>query len=220
MLNIAVILSGCGHLDGAEIRESVCSLLALDRANAEVSVFAPNRQQFHSVNHLNGTETDDNRNILVEAARIARGKIAPLEDLDVQNFSALILPGGFGAAKNFSDIAIKGGEARAEADVAMVIQDFFKQKKPIGAICIAPALVTLALRNLTTAKVTLGDASNAALIEALGGHHVACVTNEICIDEKNRLVSCSAYMRDDRLSFVAEGIDKLVAAVLTLIENK
>jgi len=146
MPNIAVVLSGCGYMDGAEIRESVLALTALDREGAVVTIFAPNIDQHHVINHLTGQETDETRNVLVESARIARGKVQDLNEAKADDFDALVLPGGNGAAKNLSDLAFKGGDATVLPKFKALLLDFVAQNKPIGAICISPAVLVAALK--------------------------------------------------------------------------
>lgn len=215
MKKIALILAGCGHLDGAEIREAVITLLSIDKNNAESHIFAPNIEQMHVVNHLTGEAKAEKRNVLVEAARIARGQIKDLNELNAKDYDALILPGGYGAAKNFADIAIKGKEANfILPEYKKIITDFIDQKKPIGAICISPAVLTLALRGKIKPTVTIGEEND--MISSLGGVHKSCATNDIIIDTEHKIVSCSAYMREDKISAVAEGIEKLVTKVISL----
>ncbi len=212
---IAVILAGCGYLDGAEIRESVLALLYLDKAKAEVEIFAEEKHQYHVVNHATGEEQADLRNVFVESSRIARGKIKSLDKLDAKAFDGLILPGGFGVAKNYSDIAFKGADGSVDEKYLNAIQSFNKQDKPIGAICIAPAAVAIALKGKAPLELTLGGSENKDMIEGVGSKHVPLKTNEICIDDKNNIVSTSAYMRDNaKLSDVSDGIEKLVNEVL------
>jgi enhancing lycopene biosynthesis protein 2 len=213
---VAVILSGCGHMDGAEIRESVIVLLELDKHGARSHIFAPGTE-FVAINHLTGQSSGENRNALIEAARIARGEVRPIEELDEQRYDALILPGGFGVAKNLSNIANEAQEKKATKFVQEKILAFWQSKKPIGAICIAPALVTLALKEQTRVNVTLGDKNNRGMIENLGGSYSECSTDDLIIDKQNKICSCSAYMRGDAgLYEVAEGIRKVVEAVLEL----
>lgn len=213
--SVAVVLSGCGHRDGSEIREAVITLLELDRHDAKVQCFAPDRNQADVINHLTGEATDETRNVLVEAARIARGDIKPLQALDVTQFDALIFPGGFGAAKNLSDIAFKGKAGTATAEAVKIINDFHAAGKPIGAICIAPAMLTAALPEEAQPVVTIGD-DNDMLIDALGGIHQPCETSACVVDSDNKLASCSAYMREAPLKEVAEGIAKVVDYVLQM----
>lgn len=214
MVKVAVILSGCGHLDGAEISESVLSLLYLDEAGAEVEIFASDKQQHHVVNHLSGDEVKEYRNILVESARIARGDIKPLSQLDSKKFDALILPGGFGVAKNYSNLAFEGPTAVVQEDYRKAIWGFHSAGKPIGAICISPAVVAIALKEEAPITVTLGDKENAKMITGCGSKHEHKETTEICIDDKNNIISTSAYMRNDKISRVGGGIKKLVDEVI------
>lgn len=214
MKKIAVILSGCGYLDGAEIRESVLTLLYLDEAKADVKIFAPDVEQHHVVNHLDQSEMEGPRNVLVEAARIARGDIQPLKDLYAVEFDALIVPGGFGVAKNLSDFAFEGAKTELFEEFFQILRDFNTTKKPIGLLCIAPAVAVASLKKIT---VTIGDdAETAAAIKEMDSKHVDCATDEICVDEKNKIVSTPAYMRDDKISSIGVGIKKLVEKVLEL----
>lgn len=215
MKKVAVILSGCGFLDGAEIRESVLALLYLDQNKASLSIFAPDVNQMHVVNHLNGEETNEQRNTLVEAARIARGDVKPLSELNASDFDALVIPGGFGVAKNISDLAAKGAEATVIGEFVKAVSEFFKQQKPIGAICIAPAVLTASLKNIAKINVTIGDDTE-GLIEGLGGTHTNCATEDIIIDAHNKIISCSAYMREDSITNVATGIEKLVKKIIEI----
>ncbi len=212
MKKVAVILSGCGHKDGAEIREAVLSLLYLDKKGAAVECFAPSIP-FNVINHINDSAAGT-RNVLEEAARIARGDIKDLSYLKPEQFDALILPGGYGAAKNLSDLAFKGAEAKVMPEYAAIVKNFNAAGKPIGAICISPAVLVAALGK---GKVTIGnDAGTAKAITALGGTHEERDTDDICIDTVNRIVSTPAYMYDDSISRVSDGIEKLVAKVLEL----
>jgi len=215
---IAVILSGCGYLDGAEIRESILSLLALDKLGAEVSIFAPDEDQYHTINHLDTTETKEKRNMLEEAARIARGKINALSKLNPHEFSALVLPGGFGVAKNLSTLAFDGPKGKLNPDFAKVLRGFFEAKKPIGAICISPAVICLELGR-EGIEVTIGDDPDTIeAIIALGAKHIKRKVDEVHVDEKHRIISTPAYMYGDaKISDIAQGIEKCVAKVLEIL---
>ena len=103
--NILVILSGCGVYDGAEIHESVLTLLALARHGASVTIAAPNKDQMHVINHATGDVMSESRNVMVEAARIARGQITDLSEIQSGDYDAVFIPGGFGAAKNLCTFA-------------------------------------------------------------------------------------------------------------------
>ncbi|MCB9777175.1 MAG: isoprenoid biosynthesis glyoxalase ElbB [Alphaproteobacteria bacterium] len=213
---VAVVLAGCGFLDGAEINEAVISLLALSRAGARVRCFAPDKPQMHVVDHLAGAPVDGaTRNVLVESARIVRGAIEPLSALSADDFDALFLPGGFGVAKNLSTFATKGTDGTVEPDLVAVLQAFRAADKPIGAVCISPAVVVLALHE---GEVTIGsDAGTAAAIEALGGTHHACPVTEASVDRARKLATAPAFMEDAQLWQVADGIEQAVAATLSMV---
>lgn len=220
MVKVAVILSGCGYLDGAEIRESVIALLELDKADADVTIFAPDIPQVHVVNHVTSEITKDIRNVLEESARIARGEIKPLMEAEEKDFDALVLPGGFGVAKNLSDLAFRGGDTVVFPKFESLIQDFMAAGKPIGAICIAPAVLAAAAEEGTYPNVTIGEDPN-ELIKKFGGVHKDCPTDKAITDKKNNIFSCSAYMRDDaRLKDVAAGIEKVIALTLEAAQSK
>lgn len=216
---VAVLLAGCGHLDGAEVRESVLTLLALDQHGATFQCIAPNAPQYHVVNHITGEPVAGaTRNILEESSRIARmGQCLDLARARVADYDALVMPGGYGVAKNHCSFAFEGAKADVRPDVAAFVRGFFDAKKPVGAICIAPALVALALHGRESTSLTLGnDPSSAAAMEALGQHHEATPSaREIVIDEAHKLVTTPAYMFDDaKLSDVFVGIERCVAEVL------
>ena len=213
---VAVVLSGSGYLDGAEIQEAVLTLLAFDRAGAVVQCAAPDKLQHHVVDHVTGAPTGESRNVLREAARIARGRIVPLSAIRAADFDAVFLPGGFGAAKNLSTVAFKGPDATVDPDLSRVLRAFRAAGKPIGAVCIAPAVLVAALRE---GEVTIGeDPGTAAAIEAMGGAHVARPVTEHHVDEVRRIVTAPAYMYGGaRIADVAAGIEKAVAATLALV---
>ena len=218
-IKVAVLLAGCGHLDGAEVREAVLTLLALDQHGAEVQCIAPDAEQFHVVNHVTGEPVPGAvRNILEESSRIARvGQCLDLAQAKVEDYDALLMPGGFGVAKNHCSFAFKGAEGDVRPDVAAFLGGFFAAKKPVGAICIAPALVALALKGKADAKLTLGDdAGCAAAMAKLGHHHQATPdARGVVIDEALKLITSPAYMFGDaRLSDVFVGIERCVAEVL------
>lgn len=216
MAKVGVLLSGCGVFDGAEIHEAVLTLLALDRAGAEIVCMAPNVEQAHVINHLTQEVTAEKRNVLVESARIARGEIKDLKDVQAGDLDALIMPGGFGAAKNLSDFAFKGPQATVHPEVKRLLTDLAAAGKPIGAICIAPATLTKALADRKP-EVTIGtDAGTASAIEAMGGRHKSCSVDMIHLDAGNKLVSTPAYMLGPGIKDVALGIEKLVARVVEL----
>lgn len=212
---VAVILSGCGVYDGAELHESVLTLLSLDRAGAQYQCFAPDIDQHHVVNHLTGEDMPETRNVFIEAARIARGNIKPVTELEVQSFDALILPGGFGAAKNLCDFAFKGAEMTVQKDVLSIVQSFASTNKPVGLMCIAPAMAGKIYGE--GVQATIGqDPDTAKAMEQTGVKHVNSPVNDIVVDASRKLVTTPAYMLAERISEAAEGIDKLVRKVLEL----
>ncbi len=219
MVKVAVCLSGCGVFDGAEIHETVITLLALDRANAEVICCAPNIDQMHVIDHQHGTVMDgESRNVMVESARIARGPVVNVEDLSVKDFDALIFPGGFGAAKNLSDFAIEGADAVGNPSVLKLINACLEKGKPIGLMCIAPVVAAIATRKTPTSlELTIGtDIDTNAGLEAMGAQPRLHKVDEIHVDNERKVVTTPAYMLAGSISEAATGIEKLVAKVLEL----
>ncbi|MCL6271290.1 isoprenoid biosynthesis glyoxalase ElbB [Sansalvadorimonas sp. 2012CJ34-2] len=213
--NVAVILSGCGVYDGSEIYESVLTLLRLDQNGASYQCFAPDDDQHHVVNHTNGEELQESRNMLVEAARLARGEIKPVTELSCDDFDALILPGGFGAAKNLCDFAFKGSDLTVRDDVMKSVQAFHSAGKPVGLMCIAPAMAGKLFGQ--GVQFTIGDDPDTAkAVEATGAEHVNCPVHDVVVDTKNKLVTTPAYMLAGSISEAASGISRLVDKVLEL----
>ncbi len=212
---IAVVLSGCGSKDGAEIHESVLTMLAIDRNGALYKCFAPDIPQAAVVNHITEEEISESRNVLVESARIARGEILPLSKFVADDFDALIFPGGLGAAKNLCTFASDGVQCSVNKDVSDAVNQMVKSEKPIGALCIAPMLLA---RLIDNAKITIGNAEDvAATVESMGGIHKKTGHAEIVVDEKNRLVTTPCYMLDATISQIAQGADNLVKEILNVI---
>jgi enhancing lycopene biosynthesis protein 2 len=214
---IGVVLSGCGVYDGSEIHEAVFTLLAIDQNGAEAVCMAPD-MELAEVNHLTGQATGAKRSVLVESARIARGKISDLKGVRADQLDALIFPGGFGAAKNLCNFAEKGAAATIHPEVARLIKEMIEAKKPICAICIAPALIAATLGKDYAPKVTIGsDAGTAAAIAATGSEHIQCPVTEFVVDKEHKIVSTPAYMLAQHISEAAEGIEKAVRATFALI---
>jgi enhancing lycopene biosynthesis protein 2 len=214
MKKIAIILSGCGVFDGSEIHEATLALLAVRKAGCNYTVFAPDLEQTETLNHRTGTLVAEKRNILVEAARIARGKALPLSELNPEKFDAIILPGGFGAAKNLSDYAYKGANYSVIPELENVLLAAYALKKPIGAICIAPVLLAKVFKGC---KITVGAESNASEdVEENGAQHVVTTHGETVVDEKYRLVTTPGYMLDASIEQIAAGADNLVRELLKL----
>ncbi len=215
----AGVLSGCGFLDGAEIHESVCTLLALDQARAQALCCAPNVAQMHVVDHTRRESAPgESRNVLTESARIARGEIQDIATVKAADIDAVIFPGGFGAAKNLCTFAIDGSACTVNPEVERLIGEMLDAGKPIGAICIAPALLARVVGQRDVhPKLTIGsDAETAAAIETMGATHFDCPAREHVVDEKHRIVSTPAYMLGKGPAEVFEGIRKLVNDVLRL----
>ncbi len=213
---VAVILSGCGVYDGAEIQESVITLLRLDQRGAQVQCFAPNVTQMHVINHMTGEEMPESRNVLTESARIARGNIEDVRELKVEQFDALILPGGFGVAKNLSNFAVEGANCSVQPDVLAAAQAFAQAGKPVGLVCISPALAVKIYGPGVLA--TLGSAEDpaASALTSMGGTHQECAVEDIVEDQAHKLVSTPAYMLAQSIAEAASGINKLVDRVLEL----
>ena len=217
-MKVGVLLSGSGVQDGSEIHESVLTALSLEKSRAEIVFMAPNIDQMHVMNHYTGQEMDEFRNVLVESARIARGNIKDLAEIRAEDLDALIIPGGLGVAKNLSDYAMSGSECSVNPDVYRLVVEMLISKKPIGAICIAPAMMSkiLSEQNLS-ANLTVGsDAATSKDIEAMGSQHQNCSTKEVVVDVKNKIVSTPAYMDAKSISEVAEGIEKLVNEIVSM----
>ncbi|MBB3102615.1 isoprenoid biosynthesis glyoxalase ElbB [Azomonas macrocytogenes] len=215
---VAVILSGCGVYDGSEIYESVITLLRLDQRGAEVQCFAPDISQLHVINHLTGEETAESRNVLVESARLARGQIKSLREARVDDFDALIVPGGFGAAKNLSDFAIQGAASSVQPDVLSVAKSFAQAGKPIGLICIAPAMAAQIYGAGVICTLGQEDSDAAAAVRDMGARHQACAVEDIVEDSAHKLVTTPAYMLAKNIGEAATGINKLVDRVLELTQ--
>ena len=217
---VAVVLSGCGVYDGSEIHESVLTLLALDRAGASVQCVAPDITQKHVIDHSKGEEMiDEDRNVLVEASRISRGSIQPLDAVSAEDFDAFIYVGGFGAAKNLSSYAFDGPDYDADPGVVDLIQAAHAAGKPQGFMCIAPVLAARALGQ-NSVKLTIGnDAATAAALTGKGAEHVECPVDSAVSDETNRVVSTPAYMLAESITDVEAGINQLVTEVLKMCQN-
>jgi enhancing lycopene biosynthesis protein 2 len=215
-IKVAVVLAGCGVYDGAEIHEAVLTLLALARKGVATQCFAPNAPQHHVVNHLTGQEeTGATRNVLIESARIARGDIKDLREYSVDDFDAIIFPGGFGVAKNLCTFALDGPNCWVNADVEAALKATHAAGKPIGALCIAPALVAKVLSPVTVTVGADGDAAQG--IVAMGGHHTVASHGDVVIDESAKVVSTPCYMLDATIAQIADGAEAAVSAVLQMI---
>ncbi|XP_045190579.2 glutamine amidotransferase-like class 1 domain-containing protein 3, mitochondrial isoform X2 [Mercenaria mercenaria] len=218
------VLSGCGVYDGSEVHESSAVLVHLSRAGADISMFAPDVEQMHAIDHTKGEPMENNRNVLVESARIARGNISALSNLTSSNFDAVVFPGGFGAAKNLSTFAVDGPNMKVNDDVERVIRDFHTNKKPIGLCCIAPVL---AAHLLPGCEVTVGNneedggrwpyAGTAGAIQTMGSFHVIKDVSEAHTDKKNKIVTTPAFMCETKFHEIFDGIGKMIDGVIKLL---
>lgn len=212
---IAVILAGCGVYDGAEIHEATLTLYAIVKHGAEYEIFAPDIKQHHVINHLTGQEMKEQRNVLVESARIARGKISPLSNFRSSDYDAVIFPGGFGAAKNLSTFAFDGINLKVLPEVEKTIKDMVQAGKPVGALCISPVILAKILGDV---ELTIGqDQDTASAVENLGAKHIGTGHGEVVIDKKYKAVTSPCYMLDANIVQIAEGAENVVKAILDLI---
>ena len=219
-MKVGVLLSGSGVNDGSEIHESVLTMLFLDRLGAETVLMAPNIDQMHVINHYTGQEMDEFRNVLVESARIARGNIKDMAEIRGDDLNAIIIPGGLGATKNLSDFAMSGSECSVNPDVYRIVVEMILAKKPIGAICIAPAIMAKILSEQSlSGKLTIGDdKTTLEHIVAMGSEHQNCSSEEIAIDNENKIVTTPAYMNAKSISEAANGIERLVGEVVSMVK--
>lgn len=219
---IAIVLAGCGVFDGSEIHEAVLTMLAVDQQGAEYQCFAPNTWQARTIDHFTGHATaiagdEDNRNVLAESARIARGQIKDLQEFKAKDYDAIIFPGGFGAALNLSDFAVKGADCEINHEVRRALEESYDEGIVIGAMCIAPTVIARVLGKHHV-KLTIGnDAKVAAGLKKMGAEHENKSATEVCVDEEHKIVTTPCYMLANSIKQVAEGTHNLVEAVLDLI---
>ncbi|RKD99989.1 isoprenoid biosynthesis glyoxalase ElbB [Marinifilum flexuosum] len=210
----AVVLAGSGVYDGSEIHEATLALYAISKNGGEYEIFAPNIDQYHVINHITGEEMAEKRNVLVEAARIARGKIKDLKEFDANNYDAILFPGGFGVAKNLCTFAFKGPDCDVNPDVETALKAMHDAGKPIGALCIAPALIVKVLGKV---EVTIGqDAVTAEAITSLGATHMNTGHGEIVFDKENKIVTTPCYMLDATIAQIGEGAENVVKTLMDL----
>ena len=217
MLKIGVILSGAGVFDGSEIHEAVITLLNIESEDAEYICMAPDINQMHTIDHLTGSESEDEqRNVLVESARIARGEIKRIKEVNPDEIDAIIIPGGFGAAKNLCDFAVNGANCTVNQDVEELLLKMNKAGKPIGAMCIAPVILAKVFGDVKPTLTIGTDKETAQAIETMGAIHKDCTVDNIVVDEENKMVSTPAYMLAKGITDAAAGIEKLVDEVLAM----
>ena len=216
MKKFAVVLSGCGVFDGAEIHEATLSLLAIAQQGGSYDIFAPDVDQHHVINHVTGEEMNETRNVLVESARIARGRVRNLADFRAGRFDALLFPGGFGAAKNLSSWAFDGPDAEVLPVVENAIRQMIDAGKPVGALCIAPVLLAKVLEEV---KVTIGnDRGTAEALESVGATHVKASHGEVVVDASRKVVTTPCYMLDASIEQIMEGAENVVKELFRLMD--
>lgn len=213
-MKFAIVLSGCGVYDGAEIHEATMTMLAVESKGCQYEMFAPNINQYHVINHLTGDVMDESRNVLVEAARIARGNIRALSEYSAKEFDGIIFPGGFGVAKNLCSYAIDGTEMRIDKIVAGAVRETHSLKKPIGALCISPIMIAALIPG---AEVTLGsDTKFNGEVSNLGGKHKTTQNRQVVVDTINRIVTTPCYMNDATITDIARGAELVVKEMIAL----
>ena len=226
-MKIGVLLSGNGVFDGSEIQEAVFSLLAIDENNANAVCFAPNIDQHHVLNHITGDEMNESRNVLVESARIARGNIQDLKEISSDDIDALVLPGGFGAAKNLTKWAFEGPDGEIQSDVKRIILEMVHHRKPVCGLCMGPTVIAKALEGSgVKANLTVGtteapspyeiDAISAGM-EKTGANAVMKEVTEIMVDESNKIVTAPCYMMEATISQIRNNIKMAIDKTIQLI---
>lgn len=212
MKKIAVILGGCGTKDGSEINETVTLLLALDQHGIKYQCFAPDRNQYQVINHVTGEVVDEERNMMVESARIVRGKILPLTSFNANDFDGLAIPGGAGIANNLFTYFIDGMNMTVLPEVKDAIVSIRQQGKPIAAMCIAPVLLANVLNDIT---ITLGNdnCGPAKDILEMGAHHKATKNGEVAIDSENKIFTTPCFMLDSTLKDIYNDAYNMVEAL-------
>ena len=219
---VGVVLSGCGVYDGAEIHEAVLTMLALDERDARIVCMAPSGPQMHVINHVTGDVSGETRDVLVESARIARGDITDLAEVQADDLDALVFPGGFGAAKNLCDFATRGPECEVHPEVARLVRAMHAAGKPLGFACIAPAMAAKIFQQAgVSTQMTVGsdDDEAAGALRDMGAVHVGCPVTEARVDDAQRITTTPAYMLGQRISDVRAGIDRMVEGVLGMLDG-
>ncbi len=214
-VKFAVVLSGCGVFDGAEIHEATLTLYAILKNNAVYDIFAPDINQHHVVNHMTGQEMKETRNVMIESARIARGKISPFSKFNAEEYDALVFPGGFGVAKNLSDFAFQGSNCTVNEEAANAIRAMVKLDKPVGALCISPAIIAKVLGDV---ELTIGnDEGTAQALEEMGAKHKNTTHAETVVDNRYKIVTTPCYMLDANIVQIADGAENVIKEMLKLI---
>ncbi len=216
MRRFCLILFGSGHLDGSEIHEATYSLLALAKMGVEVDIFAPDRMQMHALNHYTKEDENYNRNILNESARIARGNIRPLKDLDIQRYAGLVIPGGFGVLKNNSNFPSELSEMIINTELEQIVKAFHEAKKVICAICIVPSILALIFKDKNVTLCTGLAPNYLKELEFTNNNIIAISSSDCIIDNDNKLITTPAFMNDAPFNVVYEGIEKAISEMIKL----
>ena len=222
-MKIGVLLSGCGVYDGAEIQESVLTLLAISEAGHEAVCISINDNQHHVINHLTGEEMPETRNMLIESARIARGSVTEISKISPADIDALVIPGGFGSAKNFTTWAFNGPGGDIRADVKLLIVNLINVGKPIVALCVSPIVLAKALEGSTIElNLTMGSTKSASpysISDFMEGINVTGASTsereltEILIDTKNKVISAPCYMMEATILEIRHNIKQAIDAL-------
>ncbi|EGD77833.1 hypothetical protein PTSG_08924 [Salpingoeca rosetta] len=219
---VAVFLSGCGVYDGAEIHEASAALVSITRAGAKPTIFAPNKAQMHVIDHTTGNEMKEERNVLLESARIARGDVKPMAEFAADQFDALIVPGGFGAAKNLCDFAVKGADCTVDSEVEAAVRSFHDTKKPMGFCCIAPVIPAKLFKGKVTVGLEEGDdwpyAGTAEAIRTMGATHEPHDLSSVCVDDGNNIVTSAAFMCNAPFHQIHDNVAAMVNTTLDRIK--
>lgn len=222
-MNIGVLLSGNGVYDGAEIQEAVLTLLAIDEMGWNAVCISVDKPQHHVINHLTGEVMDESRNMLVEAARIARGQITPIDSISPADIDALVIPGGFGSAKNFTSWAFDGPESTILPEVKLLLVNLVNVGKPIVALCVSPVVVAKAFEGSSIhPTLSLGSASESSPydinsfnegLRATGAIAQERTIREVLIDPTNRIICAPCYMMDARITEINANIKQAMVAL-------
>lgn len=221
-LKVGVILSGCGIQDGTEISEAVLTMLYLEKAQAEMIYMAPDIKQANVINHYKSDQKSaEERNVIVESARITRGKIKDIKEIKSKDLDILIVVGGLGAGMNLSDLFSKGADFKVNPDLEKLINEMYDSKKTMGFMCVTPVILSKILGKYGI-KVTIGknEGDFVKMISSFGAKHIECTVDNIVIDEKNKIVTTPAFMIGPSTSDVAAGIEKLVKQVVKMAKKK
>ncbi len=211
----AIILSGNGVYDGAEIHEATMSMYAIVKNGSSYDIFAPDMEQYHVINHITGEEMNEKRNVMIEAARIARGKISPVTDYNPANYDGLLFPGGFGVAKNLCTFAFDGVDCKVLPEIEKAIKDTVAAQKPIGALCISPVLIAKVLGNV---EITIGqDKATAEQAEEMGARHINTHHGDVIVDSKFKVATTPCYMLDATIMDIAEDAENVVLSMLEMM---